>query len=117
MRNYEGTVRVRNHADRGITLDKGVAGSTLTAADATKILEIMVKAADERKVGIDRWSLYIPSVNENVKGEQLATSAVKKALKDGAKPTLMAAKFGKPCIKLATGQPTAKSTKFGDDIA
>ena len=120
MRNYEGTLRIRLHADKGITLDRGVKDSTLTAADAAQIARIMVEAAAKHKVGIDRWSLYIPQVSEKLAKDdkQLPVSKVVAAMKDPNNDvTICAAKYGLPRINIAPKVTTVKKTSKYVDIA
>ena len=120
MRNYEGTVRVRLHEARGVMLDKGIATSTLTAEDTVKLVTAMVEGAKTHKVGICRWSLYIPDVSEKLPKAQaqIPVKAVEAALKDGAEATLKAGKWGSPTLILAAPRAAAaKSSKFIADIA
>ena len=114
MRNFEGTVRVRIHPTKGVTLDKGVEGSTLTAADAEKILAIAMGAAKQHKVGFSRWSFYIPTVNEALpKGANLTLKDVEKA--KGKTPRLRLGKFAAPVLVLADEQaPTKRESKIID---
>lgn len=118
MRNYEGTFRIRLHADKGITLDRGVSSSTLTAADVNKALELMLEHATKNKCGIDRWSLYIPEVSEKLSRDdkQLPVAKVKAAMKDPNNDvTLSAAKFGLPRINIAPKVTvTKRQSKFVD---
>ena len=115
---YEGTFRIRHHADKGITLDRGIAASTLTAADADKALEVMLENATKLKCGFDRWTLYIPGVNEKLaKGDkQISVAKVKAALKeDGNVVELHRGKYGLP--KMVISAPTVvtkRVSKFTD---
>ena len=118
MRSYEGTVRVRIHAERGLMLDKGVSGSTLTAKDGDKILSLAIDAAKENGCGFYRWSFYIPGVNEKLSDEQetLTLAQVVKA-KQGMKltPRIKPDKYGKPRMTLADPEPkTLKASKYID---
>lgn len=116
MRNFEGTVRVRIHATKGLMLDKGVSGSTLTAADAEKILDMSLGAAAKHKVEFDRWSFYIPGVNEKLgKSDNLTLKDVQTAAKAGKTPRVRLGKFGKPVLVLADEQaPTKRQSKIID---
>jgi hypothetical protein len=115
---YEGTFRIRYHADKGITLDRGNEQSTLTAADVNKAMEIMVDNATKLKCGFDRWSLYIPGVNETLgkDDKQLPLSKVKAALKEADNVVeLHRGKFAKP--KMVIGKETIvtkRVSKFQD---
>ena len=114
---YEGTLRIRFNPEKNMVfLDKGVKDSTLTTDEAVSILDIMVEAADERKCGIDRWSLYIPEISEKLpKTTAVVTTAViKKALKDGNEPFIRAGKWGKPQIVLGSPVKTVRRSKFVD---
>ena len=120
MRNFEGTLRIRLHADKGITLDRGVKESTLTAGDAAQIAVIMVEAAANNKVGIDRWSLYIPEVSEKLAKDdkQLPVAKVTAALKNpNNEVTISAAKFGLPRMVIAPKVTTVKKASKYIDIA
>lgn len=119
MRTFSGTVRVRLDTEAGrVFLDRGVAGSTLTADDAAKILAIAVDAAKANKVGLDRWSFYVKGESEKLPKDPKATlpvTAVAKALKENFKVSLRAAKWGKPAVWLLPDTPTpAKVSKFQD---
>lgn len=110
MKVYNGTVRIRLHADKGITLDKGNESSTLTAADARIIADKMVEFATQHKCGIDRWCLYIPEVSEKLAKDdkQLPVAKVKAALKDANNvPVLRKGRFS-PRLDIA---PEVKVTK------
>lgn len=120
MAQFEGSIRIRNHADKGIMLDIGTETSTLTAVDAVEILTTAVAAADQYKTGLDRWSFYIPEVAVKLpKGQaQMSVAQVKDALKNGNVPTLNKGKWGKPVLVVA--QPvtsTVRASKFIADIA
>lgn len=116
MRDFEGTVRVRIHPTKGVMLDKGVAGSTLTAEDAGKILDLCMGAAKQHKVGFDRWSFYIPKVNEALpKGANLTLKDMEKA--KGKTPRLRLGKFAKPVLVLADEQAPTKRESTIIDIA
>jgi hypothetical protein len=120
MRNFEGTLRVRLHADKGITLERGVKESTLTAADVGQIATIMVEAATKHKVGIDRWSLYIPEINEKLSKDDktLPVAKVVAALNNpGNEVTLVAARFGLPKVVVAPKVTTIKKASKYIDIA
>jgi hypothetical protein len=117
MRNFEGTVRVRIHPEKGVMLDKGVAGSTLTAADADKILALAIGAARQHKITqFNRWSFYIPKVNE-----ALPEGALHITLKDleNAKGTarLRSGRWQMPVLVVADAAeqtPTARKSKIID---
>ena len=115
---YEGTLRIRFNPEKNfVMLDRGIQSSTLTPDEAESILDIMVEAADERKCGIDRWSLYIPEVSEKLAKTAVVipTTSVKKALKDGNKPFIRAGKWGKPQIVLGSPVTSPKRvSKFVD---
>lgn len=119
MSTFEGTFRIRFHDDKGITLDRGIAASTLTAADADKALDLMVENATKLKCGFDRWTLYIPGVNEKLQAgdKQISVAKVKAALKEpGATVELYRGKFGLPkmVIAPAASKVTKKVSKFTD---
>ncbi len=112
---FVGSIRIRMHADKGVTLDRGIATSTLTAGDVDKILELSLEAATANKAGLDRWSFYVRGESENLKGDTIDPKVVRKALASGLKPTLVAAKFGKPAVWIQPGlAPKAKTTKYVD---
>lgn len=116
MRHFEGTVRVRIHPTKGLTLDKGVSGSTLTAADAGEILAKSLEAAAAHKVGFDRWSFYIPGVNEKLPKEQ-ATIPLATVLKHakGIEPRIRLGKFAKPVMVIADEPaPTTRKSAIID---
>ena len=118
MRSYEGTFRIRLHADKGITVDRGVQGSKLTAADVNDAVQLMIEHATANKCGIDRWAMYIPGVNEKLSKDatQLTVASVKKAVKDPENEvTLQAARWGKPRIVIAPKVTvTKRQSKFVD---
>lgn len=120
---YEGTVRVRLHPVKGITLDVGVAGSTLTATDAPAILTTMVEQSLERKVGIDRWSLYIPELAATMKADakHITAAMVKPFLAEYAagkrEVTLTKGKWGKPRMLLALPLERTKKASAIIDLA
>lgn len=104
---YEGKFRIRLHADKGITLDRGDVNSTLTANDLDIALPKMLDAAAANKCGFDRWTLYIPGVNEKLSRDdkQISLAKVKAALKEeGNVVELHAGKYGKP--KMVIAKPT-----------
>jgi hypothetical protein len=115
---YEGTFRIRHHADKGITLDRGIAGSTLTAADVNLAMDKMLEAASSLKCGFDRWTLYIPGVNEKLgkDDKQVSAAKVKAALKEaGNVVELHRGKYGIP--KMVIGKETIvtkRVSKFQD---
>jgi len=113
---FEGKVRIRLHPAKGITLDRGIESSTLTAADAGQILDTMVAAADKHKVGIDRWSLYIPELAEKIaKDDKQLPVAKVKAYMDGTRePVLTVGKFATPRLVLASPVKTVKQSKIVD---
>lgn len=114
---YEGTLRIRHDSEKNhIVLQRGIQSSTLTPDDPGNILDIMVEAADERKCGIDRWSLYIPEVSEKLPktAAVVTTAAVKKALKDGNTPFIRAGKWGKPQVVLGKPVTSKRVSKFVD---
>jgi hypothetical protein len=119
MRNFEGTVRVRIHPVKGLMLDKGVSGSTLTAADAAKVLSIALDAADKQKVGFDRWSFYLPGINEKLKKEvkTIPSKVVAEAVKEGAWPMIRAGKFSNPVMVIAKPTGEVKRESKIVDIA
>jgi hypothetical protein len=120
MRNYEGTVRIIVHPVKGVQLTRGTAKSTLTAADVNQIASIMVEAAANNKVGIDRYSFYIPEVSQKlgVDDKQLPLSKAVAALKDtGNEVTLIAAKFGLPKLVVAPKVTTTKKKSNIIEIA
>ena len=119
MRTFSGTVRVRLDTEAGrVFLDRGVAGSTLTADDATKIVTIAVEAAKTHKVALDRWSFYVKGESEKLPEDPkapLPAAVVAKALKENFKVSLRAVRFGKPAIWLLPDTPTpVKVSKFQD---
>ena len=115
---YEGTFRIRHHADKGICIDRGAVDSTLTAADVDMALDKMLEAATKLKCGIDRWSLYIPEVSEKLSRDdkQISVAKVKAALVEaGNNVEIHADKFGKP--RMVIGKPTMvtkRVTKYQD---
>jgi hypothetical protein len=117
MRNFEGTVRVRIHPSKGVMLDRGVAGSTLTAADAERIMALAREAGAKHKVWFDRWSFYIPTVNEKLaENENLSLKDIDDALKAGKTPRVKShKKYAKPVLVLADDQaPTVRKSKIID---
>ena len=123
MRNYEGTFRIRFNSEkpqRGVYIERGVSTSTLTAADVNRALELMMEHAAKNKCGIDRWSLYIPEINDNMKPEetQVPVSKVKAFLKDPSKEVrLVAANWGKPRINIVGKVTSTKKQSSIIDIA
>jgi hypothetical protein len=118
-RAFEGTVRVRFDAESGrIFLERGNKDSTLTAMDADKIAKIALDGATAHKAGLDRWSFYVRGENEKLDDPKatLDPKVVAKALKAGIKPTLVAAKWGKPALWLedATAKASVKVSKYQD---
>jgi hypothetical protein len=119
-RAFEGTVRVRFDAESGrIFLDRGTKDSTLTAMDADKIAKIALDGATANKAGLDRWSFYVRGENEKLGTDPKATldpKTVAKALKAGLKPSLVAARFGKPALWLEdeTTKASVKVSKYQD---
>jgi len=120
MRTFEGTVRVRFDAETArVFLDRGIASSTLTAADADKIVEVAVEAAIKNKAGLDRWSFYVRGESEKLPSDpkaKLDPKLVQKALKAGMKASIVLAKFGKPACWVQPDAPAkaAKVSKFTD---
>jgi hypothetical protein len=116
MRAYEGTVRIRLHPTKGITLDKGAEGSTLKASDAERILALSVEAAQKHKAVLDRWSFYVPGASEKLakdaKGLQPSAMAVQ-----GATPRIRASRFGTPVLILAKDEPGQRAKSGIVDIA
>lgn len=119
-RPFEGTVRIRLNAETNtLFLDRGVQGSTLTAADANEIANTVMEAATKHKAGLNRWTFYVRGESEKLgkdPDKQLPVAALKKALKEGYKVTLRAVKWGKPSLWLVPADEVkpAKSTKFVD---
>lgn len=113
---FEGKVKVRLHPVKGIILAKGDESSTLTATDAGKILDTMVSAAEKHKVGIDRWSLYIPEVAAKMSKDDKQISVPKvKAYMDGTRePVLTLGKFGAPRMILAFPTKVVRESKIID---
>ena len=113
---YEGKIRIRRHPDKGIMLSPGVESSTLTAADAPEILIRMVAAAEQHKVGIDRWSLYIPEVALKMgKDEkQIPVAKVKAYLTTDREPVVTLGKFASPRMVLASPVKVVKESKIID---
>jgi ribonuclease I len=120
MAAFEGTLKIRLHPVKGITLSKGDSNSTLTADDAASILKKMVSAAETHKVGIDRWSLYIPevalSMTKDVK--QLTLKQIKPFL-EGTNhvPTVTQDRFKNPRLVLAAPMTVTKRKSNIIDIA
>jgi hypothetical protein len=113
---YEGTVRIIVHPVKGVQLTRGVKGSTLTAADADKIASLMVDAAKQHKVGIDRWSFYIPEVNQKLATDDkhVPLSKAQAAIKDdGYSVALGVGNWGSPKLIVA---PKVTSTKKQSNI-
>lgn len=92
---YEGKVNIHNNSVKGITLTKGDETATLDSKDAADILNKMISSADRLKVGIDRWSLFIPelTVNMSKNDKQLPVAKVK-AMMDGTRTPVLIAKRG-----------------------
>lgn len=113
---YEGTVRIRLHPKKGITLDKGNDTSTLTAGDAEQILTTMVSAAKQHKVGIDRWSLYIPELAAKLAKDAAQIPPAKvESFMDGSKTAVVTTdKFGKPRLLLAAPIKTVRKSAIVD---
>jgi len=115
---YEGTLRIRiNPEKKAVVLDRGIQSSTLTADNPVDILSKMVTAADEHKVGIDRWSLYIPGVSEklNKTATTLSVRQVNTALEDESNEVFIrAGKWGKPQLIIAGKQTRKTSSKYID---
>jgi hypothetical protein len=118
MRDFEGTVRVRFHPEKRVVfLDRGTKGSTLTAADAEKILALAIVAAEERKVGFDRWTFYIPGVNQKLARDDqaLPLKDVVEALKAGKKPKVRLGNYAKPQIVIGDESgPLKRESKIVD---
>jgi hypothetical protein len=117
---YEGTFRIRHHADKGITLDRGISTSTLTAADADSALQLMLEHAANLKCGFDRWTLYIPGVNEKLSKDdkQISVAKVKAALKEaGNVVELHRGNFGVPKMVIAAPTTTTKRVSKFQDLA
>lgn len=119
-RPFEGTVRIRLNPETGLVyLDRGVQGSTLTAADAELIATTVVEAATKHKAGLNRWTFYVRGESEKLgkdPAKPLPVAAVKKALKEGYKVSLKAVKWGKPSLWFtpADEAPKAKSSSIID---
>jgi hypothetical protein len=119
MRTFEGTLRVRFDAESNrVFLDRGIAGSTLTAADADKIAQVAIEAAIKNKAGLDRWSFYVKDASEKLPKDpkaKLDPKEAQKALKAGFKANVVLAKFGKPALWIVPEvQKQAKVSKFTD---
>jgi len=113
---YEGKVKIRLHPVKGITLSKGDEDSKFTASDAGAILDTMVKAADQHKCGIDRWSLYIPELAAKLSKDDKQLSVAKvKAYMDGSRePVVTLGKFATPRMVLASPVKQVKQSKIID---
>ncbi len=119
MRTFEGTARVRFDVEANrVFLDRGIAGSTLTASDVDRIVEVAVEAATKQKAGLCRWSFYVAEASEKLAKDAKVISpvAVTKALKAGFKATLVAAKWGKPAVWITPAMTStkAKVSKYQD---
>jgi hypothetical protein len=115
MATFEGTVRIRLHPDKGITLDKGNSTSTLTAVDAPVIFGKMMEAAEKYGVGIDRWSLYIPEVATAMSdGKQIPIGKIKPYLDGSRAVTLIVGNYGTPRLLLASPVKVIKTSKIVD---
>jgi hypothetical protein len=116
MRNFEGTVRVRIHPEKGIMLDKGISGSTLTAADAAKVLAIAIREAESRKVGLDRWSFYLPGESQKVpmSVKQIPLTLIVEAIRAGATPTIRKGPWNSPRMVIAKDGEVKRESKIVD---
>jgi len=120
MSTFEGTFRIRLHDDKGITFDRGISTSTLTAADVNKALEVALEHATKNKCGFDRWTLYIPGVNEKLQAsdKQISVAKVKAALKEpGNVVELHRGKFGLPKVIIASPTKVTKRVSKFQDLA
>jgi len=116
MAKFEGNVDVIAHPEKGISLQRG---EDFNAGEAGELLETMVSAAKNAKVGIDRWCLYIPEVSQTLArdAKQVPLTKVNKALKDGHEPALTVGKWGKPRMVLASPVKSTTSTRKIQKIA
>jgi len=121
MRAFEGTVRVRLNAEKGtVILDRGIESSTLTAADAEKILSLAIEAGQSRAFDLDRWSFFVPELSNKLgkTANGLDPKQVLKAMKvKGTEVRLRAGKWGKPVMVIAAPQTGAKRESKYIDIA
>jgi hypothetical protein len=116
-RPFVGTVRLIADLDSGLVkLTRGVAGSTLTADDADTIVAKAVETAKKHKLALDKWSFYVPEVNEKLAKDdkKLPVAAVEKAVKNGFKPFLRAVKWGQPRLNILP--PVETKTKATSNI-
>ena len=113
---YEGKVKIRLHPVKGITLSKGGEDAKFTASDADAILDMMVKAADQHKCGIDRWSLYIPELAAKMSKDdkQLPVAKVKAYMDGSREPVVTLGKFATPRMVLASPVKQVKESKIID---
>lgn len=116
MAKFEGNVDVVFHPEKGLSIQRG---TDFNAGEAGELLETMVSAAKDNKVGIDRWCLYIPEVSQTLAREskQIPVAKVTKAIKDGHEPTLTVGKWGKPRLVLAAPVATKTTTRKITKIA
>lgn len=119
MATYEATLRVRlNPESATVFLDRGIKTSTLTASDAEEVLALALKSCKDHGARLDRWTFYVPGLNEKLKGakDTLDPKAVAKvADEDGSEIRITLGKFGKP--KMIIGQPLTpnkRKSKFID---
>ena len=93
-----------------------------TADQAMEVMVAAVKAAKANKIPLNRWSFYIPEVNQNL--PRLAKDDpdrnliplnkldyISKLLDEEVTVTCTLARYGKPKISLSTGKTVVKSTK------
>ena len=91
---YSGTVNVRLHDTKGVTVTRGNKEATATAADVEQILNVAIEAAAANNTGLCRYCFYIPGVNEKLArdAKQIPLAKVKAAIKEGLKPLLLTQK-------------------------
>jgi hypothetical protein len=113
---YEGKVRIRLHPKKGVMLDKGVDGSSLTAADASSILTTMIEAATKHKTGIDRWSLYIPELALTMSKDAVQITPAKiKPYMDGSREAVMTStKYGTPRLLYVSPEKSMRKSAIID---
>jgi len=120
---YEGKININcDPSGKGVYINRGNDEATLSASDAVAILDTMVKAADQHKCGIDRWSLYIPELTAKLSKDdkQLPVAKVKAYMDGSREPALIARRsktrdgrtFVSPQIFLTSPVKVVKESKI-----
>ena len=114
---YEGKININcDPSGKGVYINRGNDEATLSASDAVAILDTMVKAADQHKCGIDRWSLYIPELAVKLAKDdkQLSVANVKAYMDGSREPVVTLGKFATPRMVLASPVKQVKQSKIID---